>query len=57
MTKHDMVLAALEAIINERGKLRAAGMEIDTLPHDLNVIIDAAKAAHQRLKSKSAKAR
>lgn len=57
MTKHDMVLAALEAIINERGKLRAAGMEIDTLPHDFNAIIDAAKAAHQRLKSKSAKAR
>ncbi len=55
MTDRDMILNALEVIINERGKLRAAGMEIDTLPHDFNAIIDAAKAAHQRLKYKSAK--
>lgn len=55
MTKNDMILSALEAIINERGKLRAAGIAIDALPHDFNAIIDAARAAHHNLKSKSAK--
>ena len=55
MTKNDMILSALETIINERGKLRAAGMTIDTLPHEFNAIIDAARVAHYNLKSKSAK--
>lgn len=55
MTREEMILEALETIINERGKLRAAGMAIDTLPRDFNAIIDAAHVARHNLKTKMAK--
>lgn len=50
MTKREMILEALENIIDQRGKLRAAGMAIDTLPADFNRVIDAAWVAYHKIK-------
>lgn len=45
MYKNEQIVQALEIIIEQRGKLRSAGIAIDSLPKDFNDIIDAAKAA------------
>lgn len=48
MTKKELIIKALENIIQQRGELRAAGIAIDDLPSDFNKIIEAARVAHYK---------
>ena len=48
----EAIIQALENIIEERGKLRGLGFAIDALPNDFNDIIDAARSALWKRKSK-----
>lgn len=52
MTNREMIINALETIINTRGEIRASGVPIDALPADYNRIIDAAWVALKKFQSK-----